>query len=121
MKWSSGDYIEKVLTFKIDLFCFGLFKLHLKALILYLFVFFTYPFCCLELIQRKNDELALVLEEQGESVNNVGNKVLGSKGSNASVHQFSGANSTSTSTMYTDEFDSSVAMLNIVCSFCSLY
>lgn len=83
--------------------------------------FSTYPFCCLELIQRKNDELALVLEEQGESVNNVGNKVLGSKGSNASAHQFSGANSTSTSTMYTDEFDSSVAMLNIVCSFCSLY
>ncbi|XP_028188583.1 CCR4-NOT transcription complex subunit 10-like isoform X1 [Glycine soja] len=64
-------------------------------------------------IKRKNDELALVLEEQGESVNNVGNKVLGSKGSNASAHQFSGANSTSTSTMYTDEFDSSVAMLNI--------
>ncbi|KAG4970754.1 hypothetical protein JHK84_036855 [Glycine max] len=67
----------------------------------------------IKLIQRKNDELALVLEEQGESVNNVGNKVLGSKGSNASAHQFSGANSTSTSTMYTDEFDSSVAMLNI--------
>ncbi|KAL5183522.1 CCR4-NOT transcription complex subunit 10 [Glycine soja] len=62
-------------------------------------------------IKRKNDELALASEEQGESVNNVGNKVLGSKGSNASVHQFSGANSTST--MYTDEFDSSVAMLNI--------
>ncbi|KAG4930127.1 hypothetical protein JHK82_047194 [Glycine max] len=65
----------------------------------------------IKLIQRKNDELALASEEQGESVNNVGNKVLGSKGSNASVHQFSGANSTST--MYTDEFDSSVAMLNI--------
>ncbi|TKY54817.1 CCR4-NOT transcription complex subunit 10 [Spatholobus suberectus] len=63
-------------------------------------------------IKRKNDELALASGEQGESVNNVGNKVvLGSKGSNASAHQFSGANSTGT--MYTDEFDSSVAMLNI--------
>ncbi|RDX68101.1 CCR4-NOT transcription complex subunit 10 [Mucuna pruriens] len=64
-------------------------------------------------IKRRNDELALALGEQGESINNVGNKVvLGSKGSNASTHQFSGANSTDT-TMYTDEFDSSVAMLNI--------
>jgi len=74
----------------------------------------------LELIQRKNDELALALGEQGESVNNVGNKsVLGSKGSSASAHQFSGPNITGT--MYSDEFDSSVAMLNIVCSFFSLY
>ncbi|KAK7388634.1 hypothetical protein VNO78_23456 [Psophocarpus tetragonolobus] len=62
-------------------------------------------------IKRKNDELALALGEQGESVNIVGNKVLGTKGNNASAHQFSGANSTGT--MYTDEFDSSVAMLNI--------
>ncbi|KOM32997.1 hypothetical protein LR48_Vigan01g255300 [Vigna angularis] len=63
-------------------------------------------------VKRKNDELALALGEQGESVNNVGNKVvLGSKGSNASAHQFSGSNSTGT--MYSDEFDSSVAMLNI--------
>ncbi|KAL1335084.1 hypothetical protein HN51_064044 [Arachis hypogaea] len=58
-------------------------------------------------IKRKSDELALASGEQGESVNNVGNKVvLGSKS-----HQFSGANSTNT--MYADEFDSSVAMLNI--------
>ncbi|XP_014509330.1 CCR4-NOT transcription complex subunit 10 isoform X1 [Vigna radiata var. radiata] len=65
-----------------------------------------------KLIQRKNDELALALGEQGESLNNVGNKVvLGSKGSNASAHQFSGSNSTGT--VYSDEFDSSVAMLNI--------
>jgi len=72
------------------------------------------------LIQRKNDELALALGEQGDSVNNVGNKsVLGSKGSNASAHQFSGPNSTGT--MYSDEFDSSVAMLNIVCSFIYLF
>ncbi|XP_047168968.1 CCR4-NOT transcription complex subunit 10 isoform X2 [Vigna umbellata] len=63
-------------------------------------------------VKRKNDELALALGEQGESVNNGGNKVvLGSKGSNASAHQFSGSNSTGT--MYSDEFDSSVAMLNI--------
>ncbi|KAK7264886.1 hypothetical protein RJT34_32499 [Clitoria ternatea] len=64
-------------------------------------------------IKRKNDELALASGEQGETVNNVGNKVvLGSKGSNASAHQFSGANSTTTAS-YTDEFDSSVALLNI--------
>ncbi|CAJ1944628.1 unnamed protein product [Sphenostylis stenocarpa] len=63
-------------------------------------------------VKRKIDELALALGEQGESVNNVGNKVvLGSKGSNASAHQFSGPNSTGT--MYSDEFDSSVAILNI--------
>ncbi|QCD80618.1 CCR4-NOT transcription complex subunit 10 isoform X2 [Vigna unguiculata] len=63
-------------------------------------------------VKRKNDELALALGDQGESVNNVGNKVvLGSKGSNASAHQFSGSNSTGT--IYSDEFDSSVAMLNI--------
>lgn len=63
-------------------------------------------------VKRKNDELALALGEQGESVNNVGNKsVLGSKGSSASAHQFSGPNITGT--MYSDEFDSSVAMLNI--------
>ncbi|XP_014509331.1 CCR4-NOT transcription complex subunit 10 isoform X2 [Vigna radiata var. radiata] len=63
-------------------------------------------------VKRKNDELALALGEQGESLNNVGNKVvLGSKGSNASAHQFSGSNSTGT--VYSDEFDSSVAMLNI--------
>ncbi|KAK7330064.1 hypothetical protein VNO77_24249 [Canavalia gladiata] len=60
-------------------------------------------------IKRRNDELALASGEQGESVNNVGNKVvLGSKGNNASAHQFS-----SNTIMYTDEFDSSVAMLNI--------
>ncbi|KAJ1378942.1 Tetratricopeptide-like helical domain superfamily [Sesbania bispinosa] len=65
----------------------------------------------IKLIQRKNDELALTSGEQGESVNNVGNKVvLGSKGSNASSLQFSGANSATT--MHTVEFDSSVATLN---------
>ncbi|KAI4335677.1 hypothetical protein L6164_014304 [Bauhinia variegata] len=63
-------------------------------------------------VKTKSDELARASGEQGESVNNVGNKVvLGSKGTNALAHQFSGANSTTM--MYTDEFDSSVATLNI--------
>ncbi|ESW27046.1 hypothetical protein PHAVU_003G169000 [Phaseolus vulgaris] len=71
-------------------------------------------------VKRKNDELALALGEQGESVNNVGNKsVLGSKGSSASAHQFSGPNITGT--MYSDEFDSSVAMLNIAIIWFHLY
>ncbi|KAK4257430.1 hypothetical protein QN277_007020 [Acacia crassicarpa] len=63
-------------------------------------------------VKRKSNELAQASGEQGESTNNVGNKVvLGSKGSNSLAPNFSGAGSTST--MYTDEFDSSVAMLNI--------
>ncbi|CAL0330478.1 unnamed protein product [Lupinus luteus] len=62
-------------------------------------------------VKRKSDELALASGEQEESVNTVGNKVVsGSKGSNSLTHQLSGANSTIT--MYTDEFDSSVAILN---------
>ncbi|KAK7274124.1 hypothetical protein RIF29_15200 [Crotalaria pallida] len=61
---------------------------------------------------RKSDELALASGEHGEFVNNVGRKVvLGSKGSSFLTHQFSGANNTTT--MFTDEFDSSVAILNI--------
>lgn len=63
-------------------------------------------------IKRKYDELSLTYVDQGELVNNVGNKVaLGSKGSNASAPQFSGVNSTDT--MHPDELDSSVATLNI--------
>ncbi|XP_028753911.1 CCR4-NOT transcription complex subunit 10 [Neltuma alba] len=63
-------------------------------------------------VKRKSNELAQASGEQGDSANNVGNKVvLGSKASNALAPEFSGASSTST--MYTDEFDSSVAMLNI--------
>ncbi|XP_054821249.1 uncharacterized protein LOC129320092 [Prosopis cineraria] len=63
-------------------------------------------------VKRKSNELAQASGEQGESANNIGNKVfLGSKGSNTLAPQFSGASSTST--MFTDEFDSSVAMLNI--------
>lgn len=83
--------------------------------ILYLSLLFLW-----ELIQRKSDELTLISGDQGESVNNVGNKVaLGSKGSSALAPQLSGVNSTATT--HTDEFDSSVALLNIVCSFFSLY
>ncbi|KAK7281616.1 hypothetical protein RIF29_09760 [Crotalaria pallida] len=63
-------------------------------------------------IKKKSDELALASVEQEESVNGMGNKVEpGSHGSNALGHQFSGVNSTTL--MYTDEFDSSVATLNI--------
>lgn len=63
-------------------------------------------------IKRKYGELSLTYVDQGELVNNVGNKVaLGSKGSNALAPQFSGVNSTDT--MHPDEFDSSVATLNI--------
>ncbi|KAF7838921.1 CCR4-NOT transcription complex subunit 10 isoform X2 [Senna tora] len=61
-------------------------------------------------VKRKSDELVCASGEQGESVKNVGNKiVLGSKGSNALAHQLSGSNTL----MHIDEFDSSVAMLNI--------
>lgn len=74
----------------------------------------------MELIQRTNDEHTQTSGEQGESLNNAGSKdVSGSKGSNPSALQFSGANSTTT--IHKDEFDSSVAMLNTVGSFFSLY
>lgn len=50
--------------------------------------------------------LACASGEQVEAVSNLGNKVIsGSKGSSAA------------SIVYTDEFDTSVAILNIVC-FC---
>ncbi|XP_057415826.1 uncharacterized protein LOC130710537 isoform X2 [Lotus japonicus] len=62
-------------------------------------------------IKRTNDEHTQTSGEQGESLNNAGSKdVSGSKGSNPSALQFSGANSTTT--IHKDEFDSSVAMLN---------
>ncbi|OIW18591.1 hypothetical protein TanjilG_13343 [Lupinus angustifolius] len=71
-------------------------------------------------IKRKSDELALASGDQEESSNNVGNEVvLGSKGSNSLTHQFSGANSTTT--MYADEFDSSVAILNIAITWFHLH
>ncbi|KAE9609740.1 hypothetical protein Lal_00006566 [Lupinus albus] len=66
----------------------------------------------LKSVKSKSDQLALASGEQEESVSDVGNKVVsGSKGSDSLTHQFSVANSTTT--MYTDEFDSSVAVLNI--------
>lgn len=90
-------------------------QLKLSSLFICDFVL-TNPFFLWEFIQRKYDERSLTYVDQGELVNNVGNKVaLGSKGSNASAPQFSGVNSTDT--MHPDEFDSSVATLNIVCSF----
>ncbi|KAE9602308.1 hypothetical protein Lal_00050218 [Lupinus albus] len=71
-------------------------------------------------VKRKSDELVLASGEEEESSNNVGNKVvLGSKGSNSLTHQFPGANSTTT--MYTDEFDSSVAVLNIAVTWFHLH
>ncbi|XP_073219481.1 uncharacterized protein [Cicer arietinum] len=57
----------------------------------------------IKFIQRKSEEHTLTSGDQGESVNSVGNKVtLGSKGSNTSALQ-----------LHTDEFDSSIARLNI--------
>lgn len=54
-----------------------------------------------------------------EAASNLGNKVVsGSKGTNTMALQFSAA--TSGSMVYTDEFDTSVATLNLVCAlnFC---
>jgi CCR4-NOT transcription complex subunit 10 len=49
-----------------------------------------------------------------EAVSNIGNKViLGSKGNSMMAHQLSTANSSNI--VYTDEFDTSVAILNVVC------
>lgn len=49
-----------------------------------------------------------------EAVSNLGNKVVsGSLGTNAVAPQFSSASSASI--VYTDEFDTSVASLNMVC------
>ncbi|KAJ7978971.1 CCR4-NOT transcription complex subunit 10 [Quillaja saponaria] len=61
-------------------------------------------------VKKKSDELAQASGEQ--ELNGAGNKVaLGSKGNNTSTHQFSVSNSASV--VYTDEFDSSMAILNI--------
>lgn len=65
------------------------------------------------LAQKRIEELASASGEQVEAASNLLNKVtLGSKGSTM-THQLSGANSSNV--VYTDEFDSSVAILNIVC------
>ncbi|XP_011020187.1 PREDICTED: CCR4-NOT transcription complex subunit 10-like [Populus euphratica] len=63
-------------------------------------------------IERKSKELAHTSGEQVETVNNLGNKVIsGSKGSGATTLQASATNSTSV--VYMDEFDPTVARLNI--------
>lgn len=73
--------------------------------------------CCfslLEWIQKRSEELACASGEQVESVSNLGNKAaLGSKGSSTMAHQFPSVNSSDV--VYTDECDTSVAILNIVC------
>ncbi|KAK3213154.1 hypothetical protein Dsin_017860 [Dipteronia sinensis] len=62
-------------------------------------------------VKRRSEELARASGEQAETANNLGNKViLGAKGSGAG-HQISSANSGSL--VYMDEFDTSVAKLNI--------
>ncbi|XVF88327.1 hypothetical protein PTKIN_Ptkin19aG0041000 [Pterospermum kingtungense] len=64
-------------------------------------------------VKKRNEELANASGEQVESGSNVGNKVTsGSKGSGTTTHQFA-ASSNSASIIYTDEFDTSVAALNI--------
>ncbi|KAL9398499.1 hypothetical protein Peur_007460 [Populus x canadensis] len=63
-------------------------------------------------IERKSKELAHTSGEQVETVGNLGNKVIsGSKGSGAMTLQASATNSTSV--VYMDEFDPTVARLNI--------
>ncbi|XP_007013546.2 PREDICTED: CCR4-NOT transcription complex subunit 10 [Theobroma cacao] len=63
-------------------------------------------------VKKRSEELAHASGEQVESGNNVGNKgSSGSKGSGTITQQFSGSNSASI--IYTDEFDTSVAALNI--------
>ncbi|XP_044464165.1 CCR4-NOT transcription complex subunit 10-B-like isoform X2 [Mangifera indica] len=61
---------------------------------------------------KRSEELAHSSGEHVENSSNLGNKaILASKGSDASGHQFSAANSGSF--VYMDEFDASVAKLNI--------
>ncbi|XP_044464164.1 CCR4-NOT transcription complex subunit 10-B-like isoform X1 [Mangifera indica] len=63
-------------------------------------------------VKKRSEELAHSSGEHVENSSNLGNKaILASKGSDASGHQFSAANSGSF--VYMDEFDASVAKLNI--------
>ncbi|KAE7998931.1 hypothetical protein FH972_003424 [Carpinus fangiana] len=63
-------------------------------------------------VKKRSEELASASGEQVEAVSNLGNKViLGSKGNSMMAHQLSTANSSSI--VYTDEFDTSVAILNV--------
>ncbi|OUZ99851.1 Tetratricopeptide repeat-containing domain [Macleaya cordata] len=62
-------------------------------------------------VKKRSEDLARAAGEQVEA-SSVGNSVIsGSKGSSTTLHQFSAANTTSIA--YTDEFDTSVAKLNI--------
>ncbi|KAL5547770.1 hypothetical protein UlMin_003001 [Ulmus minor] len=63
-------------------------------------------------VKKRSEELAQASGEQSESANNLGNKVtFGSKGSNTTAQAFSAASGSSI--VYIDEFDTSVATLNI--------
>ncbi|XWS17105.1 hypothetical protein CRYUN_Cryun33cG0039300 [Craigia yunnanensis] len=63
-------------------------------------------------VKKRIEELAHASGEQAESGSNIGNKVTSvSKGSGTTTHQFSASNSASI--IYTAEFDTSVAALNI--------
>lgn len=77
----------------------------------FIFVLFLVLHCffLLLLVQKRSEVLACASGEQVEAVSNLGNKVIsGSKGSSAP---------NSASIVYTDEFDTSVAILNIVCFY----
>lgn len=63
-------------------------------------------------VKKRSEELASASGEQVEAVSNLGNKViLGSKGNSTMAHQLSTANSSNI--VYSDEFDTSVAILNV--------
>ncbi|XVF48044.1 hypothetical protein PTKIN_Ptkin03bG0158900 [Pterospermum kingtungense] len=63
-------------------------------------------------VKKRSEELGHASREEVESGSTVGNKVnSGSKGSGSTTHQFSASNSDII--VYTDEFDASVATLNI--------
>ncbi|XP_059432311.1 uncharacterized protein LOC132165670 isoform X2 [Corylus avellana] len=62
--------------------------------------------------KKRSEELASASGEQVEAVSNLGNKVIsGFKGNSTMAHQLSTANSSNI--VYTDEFDTSVAILNV--------
>jgi len=91
----------------------GLVKTTIDDFIFVLLVVIHCSFLLL-LVQRRSEELASASGEQLEAVSNLGNKViLGSKGNSTVAHQLSTANNSNI--VYTDEFDTSVAILNVVC------
>ncbi|KAK9100563.1 hypothetical protein Scep_023993 [Stephania cephalantha] len=65
----------------------------------------------LHTVKRKSEELARASVEQGDVGNTTNSVTSGSKGSTTIPHQFSTASSTSNA--YSDEFDTSLATLNI--------